>query len=875
MPDVIRVSIAALAGLLLLGVAALLILRLTRRRAGERAESVRREHDARYRAVVDTSIDGFMVTDAQGRILDVNQAYVRRSGYTRGELLGMRVAQLGVSMTPAEMDALGKRVIEQGGEIFEGMHRHKDGSLWPVEVSLTYAPHAGGQFMSFVRDISERRRAEQALRESEWRLRAIFEHAAVGVALVESRSGRLVRVNQKYCDILRCTPQEVLTWTSRDITWPEDLPADEHAMARLLAGEIPSYVSEKRYRRRDGTTLWVRETVSAMWAPGEKPDFHITVAEDITERKRTDAALRQSDERLGQAVRVSDIGIFDHDHLRETIYWSPELRRIYGVGADEDVTIQRFFACVHAEDQARTAEAVRRAHDPAGDGLIDDEHRIVRRDGEIRWLATRSQTVFEGEGALRRAVRTVGAVMDITERKLAEEELRRARDSVEVANRELQRALEREQVVARTDGLTGLPNRMLFQDRLRQAIASAAREPGRRVAVLLMDLDNFKEINDTLVHPAGDQVLIQIARRLAGVLRDEDTITRLGGDEFAVLLPAVGMPPQTVQQVAQKLLAALATPVLYQDRELHLTASIGISLYPDHGDEAAILVARADVAMYASKARRVGPVFYDSAMDSGIGARLQRSNELRHAIERKELFLEFQPKVDLASGQVTGAEALVRWRHPSAGRIEPADFIPLAERSGLIHALTDWVIEEALTCCREWRSHGHSLHVAVNISGRTLPDPRFAERVLHALSASGLPAPGLELEITEDTLLADIEHAGRLLDQLCAKGVRVSIDDFGTGYSSLAYLKRLPLHALKIDQSFVRDMAQDSSDAAIVRSIIELAHNLGRQAIAEGVEDPRAVEMLRRYGCDCVQGFFICRPRPDADFQTWLTARAR
>jgi diguanylate cyclase (GGDEF)-like protein/PAS domain S-box-containing protein len=888
--ELLQLSIAALASLLV-PVAALWMSRLlTRRhRADERAESERRaqllelqqahvrlrEHDARYRAAVETSTDGFMVTDLKGRLLDVNEAYARRSGYTREELLGMRIAQLGVSMTPQEMDALGKRVMERGGEIFEGTHRSKDGALWPVEVSLTYVPHDGGQFMSFVRDISERKQSERALRESEWRFRTIFEHAAVGVALVESRTGRMVRVNQKYCDILGCTAEDALARTERDITPADDLPADEQAMARLLAGEIPSYVLEKRYQRKDGTIVWVRLTVSAMWAPGEKAGFHIAVAEDITERKRVDGALRQSDRRLRQAVRVSDIGIFDHDHAADTVYWSPELRRIYGLAPDETVTLQGFLAQLHADDKLRIAEAVRRAHDPAGDGLFDVEHRIVRRDGERRWVATRSQTTFEGQAEARRPVRTVGAVIDITERKRTEEELRRARDSIEVANRELQRLLEREQVVARTDVLTGLPNRILFQDRLQQAIASAARDPGRRVAVLLMDLDNFKEINDTLGHPAGDQVLVQIAQRLAGVVRDEDTITRLGGDEFAVLLPAISVPPQTVQQVAHKLLAALTPPVFYQDRELHVSASIGISIYPDDGDNAATLVARADVAMYASKGRRAGSLFYDSAMDSGVDARLQRSNELRHALERNELFLEFQPKVDLASGLVTGAEALVRWRHPSAGRIEPIEFIPLAERSGLIHALTDWVIEHALARCREWRVHGYDLHVAVNISGRTLPDPGFADRVLQALAASGLPAPGLELEITENTLMADIEHAGQLLDRLYARGVRISIDDFGTGYSSLTYLKRLPLHALKIDQSFVRDMARDGSDAAIVRSIIDLAHNLGRSAVAEGVEDPRSLELLRRYGCDSAQGYFLCRPRSDEDFQSWLTARDR
>jgi diguanylate cyclase (GGDEF)-like protein/PAS domain S-box-containing protein len=753
-----RVSV--IASLSIMAMAAWLIVLLTRqRRAAEVAEHARlarmvelrdsherlREHDARYRAAVETSTDGFLVTDARGRVLDVNEAYVRRSGYAREELLGMQLAQLAASLSPEQLLDLGRRVIAQGGQIVEGAHRSKDGAVWPVEVSLTYVPHGGGQFMSFVRDISGRRRAEQA--------------------------------------------------------------------------------------------------------------------------------LRQSDARLRQAVRVSDIGILDHDHFRDTIYWSPELRRIYGIGADEVVTLPGIIGHLHAEDRERIAAAVRRAHDPSGDGLFDVEHRIVRRDGEIRWLATRSQTVFEGEGDKRRPLRTVGAVIDFTERKRTEEELRRARDSIEVANCELQRALEREQVVARTDGLTGLPNRILFQDRLQQAIASAARDPGRRVAVLLMDLDNFKEINDTLGHPAGDRVLVQIAQRLAGELRDEDTITRMGGDEFAVLLPALNAPAQGATQVAHKLLAALASPVLYEDRELHVGASVGISLHPEHGADAATLVARADVAMYASKARRAGPLFYDPAMDSGVSARLQLSNELLHAIERRELFLEFQPKIDLASGRVVGAEALVRWRHPSSGCIAPADFVPLAERSGLIHSLTDWVTRNAVERCREWRASGHDLHVAVNISGRTLFDPGFADRVLHTLAAAGLPAHCLELEITESTVMADIENAGRLLDRLYARGVRISIDDFGTGYSSLAYLKRLPLHALKIDQSFVRDMAQDANDAAIVRSIIDLAHNLGRSAVAEGVEDARALELLRTYGCDSGQGFYLGRPVADDQFGAWLSAR--
>jgi diguanylate cyclase (GGDEF)-like protein len=469
--------------------------------------------------------------------------------------------------------------------------------------------------------------------------------------------------------------------------------------------------------------------------------------------------------------------------------------------------------------------------------------------GGMRWFRRMFHPYRDARG---RVTRVDGVMEDITETRAMTERL---------------------EAMATTDGLTGLPNRTLFHDRLERAIAAAARDPGRHVAVLLMDLDHFKDINDTLGHPAGDRVLVEVAQRLSRALREEDTITRLGGDEFAVLLASLQAPARTAETVAHKLLASLRAPVLHQDRELHVGASIGISVYPQHGGDAATLLSRADIAMYACKNRSVHHLFYDSSMDCGGGERLQLSNELRHALERGQVYLEFQPKIDLANGRVSGAEALVRWQHPKTGRIEPEGFIPLSERTGLIHSLTDWVIDQALARCREWRSSGHDLHVAVNVSGRILPDPGFAERIMRALSVAGLPPSCLEIEITENILMTDIENTRRLLQKLCALGVRISIDDFGTGYSSLAYLKQLPLNALKIDKSFVRDMTNDGNGAAIVRTIVDLAHNLGHEVVAEGVEDERTLELLRQYRCDCAQGFYLARPMLGEQFRGWLAAR--
>ena len=384
-----------------------------------------------------------------------------------------------------------------------------------------------------------------------------------------------------------------------------------------------------------------------------------------------------------------------------------------------------------------------------------------------------------------------------------------------------------------------------------------------------MDLDHFKEINDTLGHQAGDQILIEVAKRLAGALRDGDTLTRLGGDEFGVLLPQVTDPRRTGERVARKLLQTLSAPFQYQENELYLNASVGIVSFPEHGEDMDTLLSHADVAMYTCKNRDARFAHYDPGIDPNAPQRLQLSGDLRHALDRREFVLHYQPKIDIKTRRLVGAEALIRWNHPTRGLLPPDQFIPLAERSGVIKPMTDWVIDKALAQCRAWRKSGLPMQMAINLSGRVFQDPRFAGRVTAALAANGLRPNCLEVEITENILMTDIEHVSATLKVLHDLGALVSIDDFGTGYSSLAYLKQLPLNTLKIDKTFVLDMVKDENDALIVRAIIDLAHNLGRDVIAEGIENEETWNLLEMLGCDRAQGFHIARPMPAAEFLAW------
>ena len=466
----------------------------------------------------------------------------------------------------------------------------------------------------------------------------------------------------------------------------------------------------------------------------------------------------------------------------------------------------------------------------------------MRKDGSVF-----SVDLAVSEMRLGQHSHFIGVMRDITERK----------DQME--------ALEYQ---ALHDALTDLPNRTLLSDRVSQAIVRAQRD-GSQLALVLADLDRFKEINDTLGHQNGDLILQQVSTRLRNALRESDTIARLGGDEFAALLPNVDLEQAT--NIVRKLIATLEDPLIIDGQSLHVGSSFGIAMFPGHGDDESILMRHADVAMYIAKRANLGYTIYDPSKDQHSLRNLALVSELRSGIDSGELILYYQPKVSLAAGKVVGAEVLVRWRHPRYGLMFPDSFIPLAEQTGLINPLTQWVINAALEQCQQWKAAGMCLPIAVNLSVRNLLDAQLIDQL--AVALHNVPHDSrcrICLEITETAMMADPVRALTILNALNEMGIVLSIDDFGTGYSSLAYIKRLPVNELKIDKSFVMGMGVGENDAVIVRSTIDLAHNLGFKVVAEGVEDEATYNMLAKLGCDVAQGYYISRPLPPGDVEAWI-----
>ncbi len=437
----------------------------------------------------------------------------------------------------------------------------------------------------------------------------------------------------------------------------------------------------------------------------------------------------------------------------------------------------------------------------------------------------------------------------------------------------IRREAERTAHQATHDELTGLPNRLLFRDRVERAIA-AARRDAKQTAVVVMDVDRFREINDTLGHQAGDRVIAAVAARLRGAMRASDSLARLGGDEFAILMPSI-MEESAAVALATRIRTALSAPLLIQGVTLDLHASIGIAAYPDHGDDVTALLQHAEIAMYVAKDTRSAVEIYNPATDEHSTERLALVGELRHALDRDELVVHYQPQATIADGRVRWVEALVRWQHPERGLLGPYEFVHLAEHTGLIHPLTHHVLRVALEQCRTWRDRGMELSVAVNLSVRDLVDLDLPGAIAAELDRCGLPPQALGIEITETMLVLDPNRTVEVLARLQQLGVRISLDDYGTGWSSLQYLSRLPVDELKIDRSFVRELTSSRAGSSIVESTVDLARKLGLTTVAEGVETVEMWDRLAKLGCDVAQGYFISRPLPADELEAWLAGADR
>ncbi|HEV1996617.1 MAG TPA: EAL domain-containing protein, partial [Candidatus Dormibacteraeota bacterium] len=558
------------------------------------------------------------------------------------------------------------------------------------------------------------------------------------------------------------------------------------------------------------------------------------------ERARVERDLRQSQERFRRVFEEGAVGMAIVSAEYRFVEVNDALCQMLGYSKAE-LTRLGIRDVSHPEDFEATADMSKRLF--SGElGSYRAEKRYVTKTGEVVWVQL-SVSVVHGDDGL--PLYSIGVLQDITERKRAEQEM---------------------QFLALHDTLTGLPNRTLFTDRLQQAILTAGRD-GAGFGLLIMDMDRFKEVNDSLGHQTGDLLLQQMAARLRSALRQSDTVARLGGDEFGVL-PFGVLDVQGSVFAAQKILGARDLPFTLGEATVEVGLSIGIAQYPEHGRDAETLMRRADVAMYVAKRTKSGYAVYSSDQDEHTAGRLALMGELRQAIRNRQLVLHYQPKVDFRSGRTTGVEALVRWQHPVKGLIGPDQFIPLAEQTDLMTLLAKYVMTEALQQCQAWHRKGIDLNVAVNLSAANLHEATLPDLAQELLQGVGLPPSVLTVEITESAIM--VAQADRTVRRLRDMGIGISIDDFGTGYSSLSYLKTLPVSEIKIDRSFVKDMAVDTDDAAIVQPTIDLGHNLRIKVVAEGVEDEATWKMLSVLGCDYAQGWYISRALPAAELEAWL-----
>ena len=683
------------------------------------------------------------------------------------------------------------------------------------------------------------------LSSSEARYRSLVENLGEGIVIYNLETEKVVFTNPAVRKICHCKDEDSIPGTICLIERFVEEDRDRARQQVLGASRDERSVADYMALAFDDRPIWLQMTCTKIEFEDQPAAMLMLV--DITERKQAEADLMESEERFAIAVAGAKDGIWDWDLRSNNLHVSPRWKAILGEQESFPIdTPQAWFSRIHPQDVDRVRSDIE-SHLRGDTPQLECEYRILHRDSAYRWVQTRGLGVSEGG---QKPNRIAGSMTDITARKGIEDRLRHD---------------------AMHDPLTHLPNRAYFVDQLSRLVERSRRHPEYLAAVLLLDLDRFKVINESLGHAAGDQLLIITSRRLESCLRLGDLVARLGGDEFAILLDDL-TEPQDAIRVAERILKDLALPFSLQSQEVFITTSMGITISNQQYNRAEDLLRDADTALYRAKsAGRARFQVFDTEMHSRSLALFQLEAELRRALERQEFENYYQPVISMNSGRIVAVEALLRWQHPVRGTILPGEFIALAEETGLIAPLGEWALRTACTQARSWADQGiRGIQVAVNLSAYQLRDPHFAKLVYKILIETGLPASLLQLEITETAAMMDLEQTVVTLRELKNMGVKIVIDDFGTSYSSLGYLKRFPVSSIKIDRSFIQDVITDPDDAAITTAIIAMAHILELSTIAEGVETEQQLNFLSARGCDEVQGYIFSRPQPAGKMTTML-----
>lgn len=793
----------------------------------------------------------FLIQTERPDFYYVNDTAAKTLGYTKEELTnGMGVLDIDPDFNDMSIWIEHVETLEKSSSVtFETRHRSKEGRIYPVEIRSTFFIYNNERLiLSITRDISQEKETEKALFTREHEFRNLSENSP-NIIIRYDRNYRKTYVNQAFAYQTGISIEQAIhsqsesEWDNHLCLLTMSVQEYQERIQQVIESGEADYFTMAWYRLSDGEYV-AHEFYLAVEQDMDGNSIGVlAIGHDITERQKNEALLMHKESRLKEAQKIAKVGSWELEYPSQKLIWSDEIYSIFEIEQkDQPPRYSDFLNALHPQDRA----LVNTHYSESLKSKLpyDTVHRLLLSDGRIKYVHEKGITHYDSNG---NPIRSIGTVQDITNQKTIEKRIEH---------------------MAHHDALTGLPNRILAKDRTDQAIAHAKRH-NTTIALLFIDLDEFKTINDSLGHSAGDTTLQIIASRLKKCIRESDIISRQGGDEFLIILTDIEVVNNIIT-ITEKLLQEFEKPFLINNQPFSTSASIGIATYPANGDNFELLLKNADTAMY--KAKESGKntyCFYTEQMNHNLIGQLKIQHDLKNGLANGEFILFYQPQIDLASNHITGVEALIRWNHPLLGMMPPMSFIPIAESSGLIVPIGEWVIYEACRQAAAWHTMGIEITVAVNISAVQFKRGNLESLVKNALKTSGLHPYFLELELTESILINDVENILKTVQALKALGIQLSIDDFGTGYSSLSYLKRFAVDKLKIDQSFVRDILSDQEDAAIVKTIIQMAKCLNLKTIAEGVENELVLRVIDSYGCDEVQGYHFAKPMKTAEFESY------